>query len=75
MLAFISGVSCKLYDDLCDNPHIVQYKTEYISELLKGIHYVSFTSVSIKYPYFYVVSVMANVLHCIYKHFCFVIYT
>lgn len=67
MLAFISGVSCKLYDDLSDNPHIVQYKTEYLSELLKGIHYVSFTSISIKDPYFFLTSVIANISHYIYN--------
>jgi hypothetical protein len=66
-MELISGIACKLYDDLHDNPYLIHYKTDYLSELLKGIHYISFTSTSIKDPYFYVISVLANALHSIYN--------
>lgn len=44
--AFFAGVVCKMYDDLVDNPKLKKYKTEFLLELLKGLHYILGTFIS-----------------------------
>ena len=51
--AFFAGAVCKMYDDLVDNPKLQKYKTEFLLELLKGLHYILFTSVSINDPIYF----------------------
>ena len=45
--AFCAGAVCKMYDDLVDNPKLHKYKTEFLLELLKGLHYILFAFLSI----------------------------
>ena len=51
-LSCLAGTSCKLYDDLSDNPFLQQFKNDTFMEFLKGIHYISFTALSIDEPIF-----------------------
>jgi hypothetical protein len=52
--AFLGGLSCKLYDDLNDNIVLKKFYNATFMEYLKGIHYVSFVSVSINDPLFFI---------------------
>jgi hypothetical protein len=40
--AFLGGLVAKMYDDISDNEKLIQYKSEFILELLKGLHYIFF---------------------------------
>ena len=51
--AFFAGVVCKMYDDLVDNPTLQKYKTAFLLELLKGLHYILFTFLSINDPIYF----------------------
>lgn len=64
--SFFAGAVCKMYDDLVDNPKLQKYKTEFLLELLKGLHYILFTFVSINQPIFFVIYYICNVLY----HIC-----
>ena len=64
-LAFLAGFAAKSYDDLNDNPKLHKFKTDFIMEYLKGLHYISFTALSIEEPLFFYAHVIANVLHSI----------
>ena len=61
--AFFAGVVCKMYDDLVDNPKLHKYKTEFLLELLKGLHYILFTFVSINEPIFFLMFCVSNTLY------------
>jgi len=62
-LSCLAGTSCKLYDDLSDNPFLQQFKNDTFMEFLKGIHYISFTALSIDEPIFFVINYIGNYLH------------
>jgi hypothetical protein len=53
--AFLGGLSCKLYDDLNDNIVLNKFYNATFMEYLKGIHYVSFVSVSMNDPLFFII--------------------
>ena len=53
--AFLGGLSCKLYDDLNDNTVLKKFYNTTFMEYLKGIHYISFISVSIDDPLFFII--------------------
>jgi hypothetical protein len=63
--AFCAGVVCKMHDDLVDNPKLQKYKTEFLLELLKGLHYILFTFVSIKDPIFFITLCLTCVMYMI----------
>ena len=62
-LALLSGMSAKAYDDLSDNPQLKRFKTETFMEYLKGIHYISLTTLSVNDALFFYIFVVANLLH------------
>ena len=66
-IPFISGVSCKIYDDLHDNSNLHRYRNDTVTEFLKGIHYITFTTISIQDPLFFIIFYIANILHSITK--------
>jgi len=53
-LSLLAGISCKLYDDIQDNPNLLSLNNPYINEMLKAVHYILVSIVSIYYPWFYV---------------------
>jgi hypothetical protein len=64
LFAFMAGCSCKLYDDIQDIPHYKNYKNNiYLTEALKGIHYILFTIVSLKDNFFFITQYIINSLH------------
>jgi hypothetical protein len=62
-LSFLGGLSAKAYDDLNDNYKLKHFRNDTFEEFLKGIHYISFTGVSISDPMFFYVSYIGNVLN------------
>jgi hypothetical protein len=56
LCACIAGAAAKMYDDIEDNFRLVQFKTVHNMELLKGIHYITFTVLSIAYPLFFIIT-------------------
>ena len=64
IFSFIGGLSAKLYDDIEDNKHLlILKKNTFLLELLKGLHYISFTAVGMSDNLFYLVSYIANCLN------------
>jgi Skp family chaperone for outer membrane proteins len=61
--SFIAGLVAKMYDDISDNEKLYKFKNEFLLELLKGIHYIFFTIISLKEPFFLLISLLANVLN------------
>jgi hypothetical protein len=55
ILAFLAGLVNKLHDDLSDNTLLASFKTPVVMELLKGIHYVLFTALSLQKPVFFMI--------------------
>lgn len=53
-LSLLAGISCKLYDDIQDNPNLLSLNNSYINEMLKAVHYILVSIISIYYPWFYV---------------------
>jgi hypothetical protein len=53
IVSFLAGLACKLYDDLSDNPLLVDFKTPVLMEFLKGVHYILFTTISLHNPVFF----------------------
>ena len=62
-MSFLGGFVCKLYDDLKDNALLFHFKNEVIMEMLKGLHYISFTLVSLEEPLFFCFHYFGNYLH------------
>lgn len=62
-LSFLGGLAAKAYDDLNDNYKLKHLRNDTFEEFLKGIHYISFTGVSISDPIFFYVNYIGNVLH------------
>jgi hypothetical protein len=54
VVAFLSGLFNKMYDDLSDNPLLDAFKTPALMELLKGLHYVLLTAISLHNPVFFI---------------------
>jgi hypothetical protein len=54
LCALIAGAANKIYDDIEDNFRLEQFKTAHNMEMLKGIHYVTFTILGIAYPLFFI---------------------
>ncbi len=52
-----------MYDDLNDNPLLYKFKHKTFMEFLKGVHFISFTAISIHDPLFFIISYVANFLH------------
>jgi hypothetical protein len=63
LLSLFAGACCKLYDDLDDNELLESFKTPFILEVLKGFHYVSFTSISLQSAAFFYFNYFLNFLH------------
>lgn len=63
LLPFISGIFNKLYDDLVDNKCLKPYKNKFIMELLKGLHYITFTSVGLQDPLFFIIHYCVNIFN------------
>lgn len=63
-IAFLAGCSAKTYDDLTDNPRFrsSKKKNKTFIEGLKGVHYISFTTVSLQSPVFFLVNYFGNSL-------------
>ena len=53
----------KAYDDLSDNSKLHKFKTDFIMEVLKGLQYISLTSLSIEEPLFFYVVYIGNALN------------
>jgi hypothetical protein len=62
-LSFLGGLSAKAYDDLNDNYKLKHFRNDTFEEFLKGIHYISFTGVSISDPIFFYVNYIGNLLN------------
>jgi hypothetical protein len=56
LCALIAGGANKIYDDIEDNFRLEQFKTAHNMEMLKGIHYVTFTILGIAYPLFFIIT-------------------
>jgi hypothetical protein len=54
LITLLAGVSCKLYDDLNDNTLLYKFKNNIIMEILKGIHFITFVTVSVDDPLFFI---------------------
>lgn len=64
LLSFFSGAICKLYDDLNDNNYFYENK-DFINEYLKGLFYITITTISLKNPKFFLLTIIlltANIL-------------
>ena len=56
IFSFIGGFSAKLYDDINDNIYFTDFKKNiFLMELLKGLHYITFTSVGLQDPLFFII--------------------
>ena len=62
-LSLLSGLSAKVYDDINDNIVLQKFRKDTFMEFLKGIHYISLTSISIKEPLFFIIFCIAIVLN------------
>jgi len=58
--SLVGGIACKMYDDITDNDMLSEFKRDTFLEFLKGIHYITFTSVSIKHPLFFYIQYIGN---------------
>ena len=63
LIALLGGASAKLYDDLEDNMLLQKHRNRTLMEILKGIHFISFISLSIEEPLFFIIQYLCNILH------------
>ena len=63
LIALLAGVAAKLYDDLEDNNFLQKFRNSTLMEFLKGLHYISFTALSVEEPMFFVLNYLYNILH------------
>jgi hypothetical protein len=63
LIALLAGAAAKLYDDLDDNNLLQKFRNSTLMEFLKGIHYISFITVSIEEPMFFIIQYVANLLN------------
>jgi len=52
LLAFLAGLSAKIYDDLNDNTDLIHFKNKYILEVSKLFHIAAFIYISFQNPLF-----------------------
>ena len=65
-VTLISGIVCKLYYDIADNKNFNNYKKNKIfMEILKGLHFITFTTISIDYPLFFYLTVVVHIIQYI----------
>ena len=62
-IPLLAGVAAKLYDDLEDNNLLQKFHNNTLMEFLKGLHYIAFTTASIKEPMFFIIQYVANFLN------------
>jgi hypothetical protein len=62
-IPLLAGVAAKLYDDLEDNNLLQKFRNNTLMEFLKGLHYIAFTTASIKEPMFFIIQYVANFLN------------
>jgi hypothetical protein len=62
-ISFLGGLTAKLYDDLNDNTILQKFYNNTFMEFLKGLHFISFTTISIEEPLFFIISYIANILN------------
>jgi hypothetical protein len=63
LIALLAGAAAKLYDDLEDNNLLQKFRNSTLMEILKGLHYISFITVSIEEPMFFIIQYVANLLN------------
>ena len=56
LIALLGGAAAKIYDDIEDNNLLQKFRNNTLMEFLKGIHYISFMSLSIEEPIFFIIS-------------------
>jgi hypothetical protein len=59
----LGGAAAKLYDDLEDNNLLQKFRNSTLMEILKGLHYISFTTLSVEEPMFFIIQYVANFLN------------
>jgi len=64
LIPLVGGFSAKLYDDIDDNPLLRKFRNKTFIEFLKGLHFISFTTVSIYEPLFFILSYLSNMANC-----------
>jgi hypothetical protein len=64
LIPLVGGFSAKLYDDIDDNPLLRKFRNKTFIEFLKGLHFISFTTVSIYEPLFFILSYLSNMVNC-----------
>lgn len=64
-VSLLGGLSAKAYDDLHDNTVLHKFKNATLMEYLKGLHFITFITVSIDDPLFFIVSYVANIFNYI----------
>jgi hypothetical protein len=60
LIALLAGATAKLYDDLEDNNLLQKFRNNTLMEFLKGLHYISFITVSIEEPMFFIIQYVTN---------------
>ena len=63
LIALLGGAANKLYDDLDDNMLLQKYRNSTLMEFLKGIHYITFISLSIEEPMFFIIQYLCSIVH------------
>jgi len=63
LIALLAGAAAKIYDDLEDNNLLQKFNNNTFMEFLKGLHYISFITVSIEEPMFFIIQYVANLLN------------
>ena len=63
LIALLGGAANKLYDDLDDNMLLQKYRNSTLMEFLKGIHFITFISLSIEEPMFFIIQYLCNIVH------------
>ena len=63
LIALLGGAAAKLYDDIEDNNFLQKHRNRTLMEILKGIHYILFISLSIEEPLFFIIQYLCNILH------------
>ena len=62
-ISLLGGAAAKLYDDLEDNMFLQKFRNTTFMEFLKGIHYISCTSLSIEEPMFFIILYATSFFH------------
>ena len=62
-ISLLGGLSVKVYDDLNDNIILQKFRNDTFMEFLKGLHFISFTAISIEEPLFFIISYIGNLMN------------